>query len=180
MKRSFTDTENRSWTPEINLYTAGRIRRKLDINVEDIDSLNNAILDPATRADLLFLAVEEEAIKRRVSDVEFGKSLGGDCMKDATEALLYAISDFFEAPKKRTAFINLIEAMRAEADLNVDYMIEKAPLIRQAIRKSGETFRKELDRQLEEAVEPAPSKKSRTSGKESGSTPESSGSTPTA
>ena len=170
MQRTFTDTEGRKWSPRISLYTAGRMKRQCSVSLEDIDSINEAIQDPMTRLDLLFLTIEDEAIRRNVSSEDFGKSLSGDSVKDATEALLYGIADFFEDPKKRTAFTSLIEAMKEEADKNVDYMIEKAPMIKKAIQKAGDTFRKELDKSLTEQIEGQ--KKSPASGKTSGSTPD--------
>ena len=176
MQRTFTDTEGRKWSPRISLYTAGRIKRQCSVDVNDIDSLNSGIQDPLTLMDMLFCAIEDEAIKRSISAQDFGNALGGDSLEQATEALLYGIADFFGDQKKRTAFISLIEALKEESTKNVEMLEKQIPMIKAAIRKSGDVFREELTASLAETVkndEKKPPKKSKDSGNSSGNTPES-------
>ncbi|MDR1957609.1 MAG: hypothetical protein LBQ54_00935 [Planctomycetaceae bacterium] len=174
-KRTFTDNEGRHWSPKINLYTASRIKRNLDVNIEDFNALNAAITDPCSRCDLLFLSIEDQAIKNGVTPESFGRSLAGDVMKEATEALLNVISDFFEDAKKRTAFTEMVQAMREEAEKTTDYMITQSAKIKAAISRAGESFRKEFQKNLDTLANPDPPEtKSKTSGKTSGKTRESS------
>jgi len=149
MKRNFTDTNGAVWTPKITLFEAARIKRNLEVNIEEIDDINRMIQDPSLLCDTLYIVCEEEARGRNISAEIFGKSLLGDAIKDARQALLGAVSDFFEDPRKRTAFLEYVGTLIEEGDKTLDLIVKSGKATKQKIREEGKKFREELQKQLE-------------------------------
>ena len=172
-ERYFIDNNKKRWVPKVTLYHAGRIKRALGLNIENIDDVTTMIQDPATLVDTLFIACEQEAKQSGISDVEFGTALGGDSIKHARRALLFAISDFFEDTKKRTVFSAMIKTMEEEGNKNIELLFNSLEMSKEQIRKHGRKWRQELEAELKkEAAGKLPEKPvSKTSGKSSTDSP---------
>jgi hypothetical protein len=175
--RNFTDTKNRQWTPEINLFTAARIKRNLNVDIDNIESLSAAFVDLATLADFLFISIEDQAMKAGVSSEDFGRALSGSVLEQATDALVYAVSDFFADAAKRNAFTAMMEAAKQETQKNLNHVF---PRIKKFVENMGETYRQNFDTEMKQQTEnlKKPKKEKKTSGKSSTNTPESSESIP--
>ena len=170
MQRNFTDTNGKQWFPKLTLFEAARIKRNLEINIEDFEDIQRMVQDPFLLCETLFIVCETEANRLGISQEVFGRSLAGDSIREAREALLYAVSDFFEDKRKRTAFIEVIESLNEEGEATLSLIAESTEAAKQTIKKQGAEYRKNLKKQLENP----------TSGEESGDAPESSEeSTPT-
>ncbi|MDR1492731.1 MAG: hypothetical protein LBT05_08420 [Planctomycetaceae bacterium] len=173
ISRTFTDTKNRTWTPEINLFTAARLKRNINVDIDNPENLSAAFIDLQTLADFLFISVEDQAVKAGVSSEDFGRSLSGDVLERAKDALVIAVSDFFGETPKRTAFMEMLTALKEETSKNLNYVF---PKIKNYISKMGETYRKEFDLELENQTQKIAKKKEakkKISGKTFGDTPES-------
>ena len=111
---SFTDTSGRVWNIAINVDAIRRVRSHLKVNLlEAIEGrlLEQLISDPVLLCDVLFVLVEPEATAKGVSDEDFGRSLGGDVLDQATTALLEELVDFFPSGR-RAVFRKALEKLK--------------------------------------------------------------------
>ena len=170
-ERFFIDTNKNKWIPRITLFHASRIKRALGMNLENIEDVTTIIQDPAMLADALFISCEQQAREKGIDEEQFGLALGGDSMKHARRAILFAISDFFEDTKKRTFFTELIKTLEDEGNKNIELLFNNRELTKQNIRRRGQKWRTELEAKLKKDENQTP-EKSKTSGKPSGKSPE--------
>lgn len=100
---TFTDTSGRVWSLVLNVDVIRRVRSLTSINLLDaVDGqlIERLITDPILLCDILFAVVQPEAQQKSVSDVDFGRALGGDVLDAATTALLEELVDFFPSAKR--------------------------------------------------------------------------------
>lgn len=119
--KSFTDNLGRAWTLVVNVATIKRVRALcgVDLNsiveVEDgkpsVKLLERLSSDPVLLVDVLYAVCKPECDQRNVSDEDFGASMAGDAVEQATDALLDEVIDFFPAAK-RAAFQRILSASR--------------------------------------------------------------------
>ena len=174
MNRTFKDNEGRVWTPKVTLYEAARIKRNCNIHIEDFDDIQRMVQDPMLLCDTLFIVCEDEAVRKGVSAENFGRSLFGDAIKAAREALLTAVSDFFSDPRARTAFMECMETLNEESDKTIDKIMETLGATKESIREEGEVFRRKLMEEVEKQKKNKKKSSTSNSGKTFGASPESS------
>lgn len=103
----FTDNQGREWSVYIDIPIARKIRKQLDVNILDIaKALPELAADPILLCDVLFLACQDQASQKGVTDEEFGRSLVGDAIGQASEALVDALINF-SPPRQREMLQNL-------------------------------------------------------------------------
>lgn len=100
--KTFKDNAGRTWTLSLNVDAVKRVRSLASVNL--LEAIEGKLLerlgsDPILLCDVLFALVKPEADAQNVSDVEFGRALGGDAIDLATTALMEELVDFF--PKRR-------------------------------------------------------------------------------
>ena len=109
--RTFKDRDGRTWSVELNVHQMKRIRAHVGIdlvNVIELDSGGNVKVDlvdriasdPCLLVDILWVCVEEEAKAAGVTDEQFGRSLAGESIEEATRAFLDELVDFFPGAKR--------------------------------------------------------------------------------
>ena len=101
--RTFKDCEGRTWSVTLNVHQMKRIRANLGVdlvNVIALDEVDRIANDPCLLVDILWVCVEEEAKAAGVTDEQFGRSLAGDAIEDATRAVLDELVDFFPGAKR--------------------------------------------------------------------------------
>jgi len=101
--QEFTDTKDRVWKVEITVATIKRVRDLIDVDIYQAvgaEMLTELITDPVKLVDILYAVLKPDADERGVSDVEFGSSLGGDAVAEATQAFLEELVEFFPKPKR--------------------------------------------------------------------------------
>jgi hypothetical protein len=169
--KTFADNAGRTWAIAVNVATVKRVKDLLQVNLLEIADpkgklLEKVVEDPVLLCDILFCLVKPEADAKGISDEDFGRSLAGDVLGTATDALLGEIADFF--PKGRREIMQRILA-------KLTALQEKATGL--ALLKLDDP---ELDRQMEEelraALDQATGRKTSTSA--AGSSPGSPASTP--
>ncbi|MCG3178307.1 MAG: hypothetical protein BIFFINMI_00633 [Phycisphaerae bacterium] len=106
--KTFTDTTGRTWDIVVNVDTIKRVRDLTKISLLEIVEPGNALVDRLASdvilvCDVLFAVVKPQADERKVSDTDFGRSLSGDVIDQATTALLEELIDFF--PSRRRAIL---------------------------------------------------------------------------
>lgn len=120
--KSFTDNAGRTWMISVNVATVKRVRALCDVDLNSIVELdaqnqpNTKLLehlstDPVLLVDVLYAICKPECDTKNVSDEEFGRSMAGDAIEQATDALLDEIIDFFPEAK-RLAFRKILAAAR--------------------------------------------------------------------
>lgn len=103
MTRSFKDEQGRPWDLCINVGTLKTVRTQAKIDLLDIENgslFEDLANDPVKLGDVLWVLCEQQATKQNVTDEEFGRSLAGDSLSDASDALMEEIIDFFPKPRR--------------------------------------------------------------------------------
>ena len=102
--RTFKDNAGRAWSVQINVDALKRVKSILGVNLLEviegklIDRLSG---DPVFLCDVLYAVVKPEADAQKVTDEDFGRSMGGDALDGATAAFLEELVDFFPQGRRR-------------------------------------------------------------------------------
>ncbi len=122
---SFTDTKDREWHLSLDGYTQEKVRTGVErdgkgllltsIGDEDFKLLAD-LYDPNNASRLLvpvlWCMVEDQADERTIDPKEFARGLSGDALRNAADALVRAIADFFTNPA-RAALLKMMEVGKA-------------------------------------------------------------------
>jgi len=98
----FNDNEGRTWIISVTVDAIKRVRALCGVDLlEAIDGklLERLVTDPITLCDCIYALCKPQADEQGVSDEDFGRAMAGDCLEQATEALLEDLVDFF--PQRR-------------------------------------------------------------------------------
>ena len=134
--RQFTDTKERVWDVELNVRQMKRVRDILGIDLVNViqagkdgavatDTLDRVANDPILLVDILWVLCEGQAKAAGVTDDDFGSSLAGDSIADATRAFLDELVDFF--PGARRLFL------KKAVDLARKYETENLEVLEKAL-----------------------------------------------
>lgn len=102
--KTFNDNAARSWTVQVNVDAIKRVRDLAQVNLLEVVEgklLERLISDPILLCDVIYCLCKPEADTKNVSDVDFGRAMGGDAIDGATTALLEELVDFFPQAKRR-------------------------------------------------------------------------------
>lgn len=133
--RQFTDTKERVWDVELNVRQMKRVRDVLGIDLVNViqagkdgavatDTLDRVANDPILLVDILWVLCEGQAKTAGVTDDDFGSSLAGDSISDATRAFLDELVDFF--PGARRLFLKKAVDLARKFETENAQMLEKA------------------------------------------------------
>ena len=133
--RQFTDTKGRVWDVELNVRQMKRVRDVLGIDLVNViqagkdgavatDTLDRVANDPILLVDILWVLCEGQAKAAGVTDDDFGSSLAGDSIADATRAFLDELVDFF--PGARRLFLKKAVDLARKFETENAEMLEKA------------------------------------------------------
>ena len=133
--RQFTDTKERVWEVELNVRQMKRVRDVLGIDLVNViqagkdgavatDTLDRVANDPILLVDILWVLCEGQAKAAGVTDDDFGSSLAGDSISDATRAFLDELVDFF--PGARRLFLKKAVDLARKFETENAQMLEKA------------------------------------------------------
>ena len=119
----FVDNQNRTWQVRITTTEIKRLRETLGLNIVDgFDLRANEkrdvlaeLADPVMLVDVLYVICQPQCEAADISDEQFGESLIGDVIDEATTALLEALCDFFPN-KKRLILRALMAKVKARMD----------------------------------------------------------------
>ena len=130
MPNAFKDTEGRTWQVAITVADVKRVRSLLDIDLyklldDGFKGLGELVADPVALVDLVYVLCRPEADRRGVSDEDFGRAMAGDCIEDAVDAFLGALTDFFPNPRVRQSLTSLLAKGRRVRDLVMDRATEQ-------------------------------------------------------
>ena len=119
--QTFPDSTGRTWALTINTAAVKRVRTQLDVNllaiIEDGFKLfSDLTTDFVLLVDVLYVLCKAEADQRNVSDEDFGRSMAGDCLGKAADALIEELVDFFPDARKRTMLKTVIAKSHKVSD----------------------------------------------------------------
>lgn len=146
--KSFKDNEGREWLVSINVDTVKRVKSLIDVDLLDIGDgkLFERLCDnPITLVDVLYCVCFPQVQQRQLTDVDFGKAMGGDAIDHATTALMESLIDFFPSRRRQVlqkalAKLKLMESKildLAEKTID-DPKLDKK--IEEALTKLGDSF----------------------------------------
>lgn len=124
-------TGEQEWLVRLDAPTIAEVRERVGVDLADTTGQTFAKLqqDPVSLVNSLWVIVEKQALQRGVTDEQFGASLVGDPIEEATEALLNAIVDFFPRRKREILRAMLARQKRIQAkaeSLTMDYATDEA------------------------------------------------------
>ena len=107
----FKDNQGRSWEFALNVWEMKRIRAALGLDLVNAvvvgkdgnvqaDLVDRVANDPCLLVDILWVVCEAQAKEDGVSDIDFGSSLAGDAIEEATRAFLDELVDFFPGARR--------------------------------------------------------------------------------
>ena len=154
----FLDAENRSWEPEVNVVTIGRVRDRLKINLLELllpeNTLAERFSDPCLIVDVLYLLCEDQAKAVGVTDQDFGRAMTPDGIEDGWAAAIEGIV-LFSPRGLRPAHLKVLEKAKA-------YQAAAAEKIKTLV--AGPEFDQAIDREIEKRLNPPKSSPSAFTG----------------
>ena len=149
--RQFTDTKDRVWEVELNVRQMKRVRDILGIDLVNViqagkdgavatDTLDRVANDPILLVDILWVLCEGQAKAAGVTDDDFGSSLAGDSIADATRAFLDELVDFFPGARRRV--------LKKAVDLARKYETENLEVLEKALNSP------EFEERLKTSLQP--------------------------
>ena len=114
MPRNFADSKGRTWVLDLNVTVIDQVRTETDQNLYDLVDrtyVEKLEKEPRLLVQIIWCLIEDQVPNQEPvceSPEDFGKSLGGDSLEDATIALLRAFADFCPRARRR-ALLKAIE-----------------------------------------------------------------------
>ena len=145
----FKDNQGRQWQIALNVYEMKRIRAVLGVDLVNVitldkdgavkvDLVDRIANDPCLLVDILWVLVEPTAKEEGISDVDFGSSLAGEAITEATAAFLDELVDFFPGAKRLF--------LKKAVEVSRKYTGEMTGVLEKALADP------ELDRRIEESM----------------------------
>lgn len=107
----FTDNKGHKWDVVLNVSQMRRVRATLGIDLVNVitldakgevkvDLIDRIANDPCLLVDILCVLTKKQAENEGVTETEFGESLAGESIEEATKAFLDELVDFFPGAKR--------------------------------------------------------------------------------
>lgn len=149
---TFKDNRGQEWVLEVTVDDIRNVRKRLDFNLVDIseESINKLYDDPVLLVDVIWLLCESQATGKKIKDVEFGRSLRGDAIEEATAALLESIADFFPGSRRSLLkqVISTTEEMRTKVDGLAMDQISDPELVNRVVKATKTKMESEVEEYL--------------------------------
>ncbi|MGI6273729.1 MAG: hypothetical protein ACOYLD_15425 [Anaerohalosphaeraceae bacterium] len=99
--RSFTDSTGRTWTINLTIDAAKRVRDLLGINLLEPEAGDPPLLtrlgtDEILLCDVIYCLIKPQADQQAITDEQFGQALGGEAILAAQKAFYEELIDFFQ------------------------------------------------------------------------------------
>jgi hypothetical protein len=119
---SFTDNANRLWVVTINVAQVRRVHGMIGVDIFQLingkmEKLYELMGNPMQLADILYCLCKDQADAAKLTDEDFGRSLGGDSLEKGFFALTEELIDFFPSSQAREGMKKTLEAARKVTDL---------------------------------------------------------------
>ncbi len=118
--RTFKDTAGRMWTLQINVDAIKRVRGLLEVDLLEIADgklIERLASDPVLLCDVVYAILKPDADDQHITDTDFGRAMGGDCLEQATNSLLEELADFFPSSKRQVLRMALTKLRDVDAKI---------------------------------------------------------------
>jgi hypothetical protein len=124
--KTFKDSKNVSWDISITVGTIKRIKDITGIDVfEESAKQKNIFItvseDPILLCNILYAICKPQADERKITDEQFGESMGGDAIEVATNCFIEELIDFFPSAK-RPAFRKMMAKAESMQKTGIEYI----------------------------------------------------------
>ena len=146
--KTFTDNAGRTWSLAVNVDSIKRVKSLLGVDLmESVDGklLERLTSEPVLLCDVVYALVKPQADAAGVKDEDFGRSMAGDAIDVATQALLEDLVDFFPS-RRRTLLASVLAKMKKLDGLATQAATDR--LERIDLAKLMDDAIADLDRQL--------------------------------
>ncbi|AQT67949.1 hypothetical protein STSP2_01101 [Anaerohalosphaera lusitana] len=104
--KTFTDSSDRTWSINLNIDSAKRVRDLLGVNLLEPENGDPPLLtrlgtDEILLCDVIYCLCKPQADQLNVSDQQFGQSMGGETILAAQKAFYEELIDFFQKRGRR-------------------------------------------------------------------------------
>lgn len=147
--KTFNDNAGRSWTVQVNVDAIKRVRDLAQVNLLEVIEgklLEKLIGDPVLLCDVIYCLCKPEADGKGISDVDFGRAMGGDAIDGAMTALLEELVDFFPQARRKVLAKALAKLRKLEmaALAAVETRLDSPELEREMTEKLQQLSRETL------------------------------------
>ncbi|HBR19450.1 MAG: hypothetical protein A2Y13_04300 [Planctomycetes bacterium GWC2_45_44] len=139
--KAFTDNAGKTWSVAMTIDSVKRVRDLLGVNLVEPEAGEPPLLtrlgtDEILLCDVVYCLIKPQADALGVTDVDFGRALGGDAILAAQTALYEELVDFFQKrgrPDRARAVAaqkTMIEMAIENVRMKLDAMNPQAELAR--------------------------------------------------
>ena len=139
--KAFTDNAGKTWSVAMTIDSVKRVRDLLGVNLVEPEAGEPPLLtrlgtDEILLCDVVYCLIKPQADTLGVTDVDFGRALGGDAILAAQTALYEELVDFFQKrgrPDRARAVAaqkTMIEMAIESVRMKLDAMNPQAELAR--------------------------------------------------
>lgn len=144
--KSFTDTQGRTWTVEINYTSLRRVKAAAGVDLTRLvdpksDVISRLTGDPFTLFDCLAAVLQPQLQQQGITVEQFGEALDEESAEKGAMALIDAVIDFFQEGKRmllKRAFAKVKTAAQRRQTASIDEALKtvESPQFEQAIEES--------------------------------------------
>lgn len=123
----FKDAVGREWLIDVNAYSIECVKSITGVNLLSIlegELAQKLSMDAALLCNVVYAICKEQADEKGVTAADFGRSMKGDAIADATDALLGDIVNFFPSAK-RAVLTKMLEKLGAIQTLAINVAMDK-------------------------------------------------------
>lgn len=117
---AFKDAAGREWRLGIDVWCLRQVKARTGVDIgrlfeDEFKPYRELVRDIGLFVDVLWVLVEDQAVRLGVTDEHFGRALGGDAVEEAAAAFEEAVADFYPS-RPRQVLKALAVKTRAAAD----------------------------------------------------------------
>lgn len=120
----FTDANGKTWDVFIDIPTIKKLRENqldvLNMFSGKMEVFEQIIGDPVKLVDTMWLVCERQIAERGMDEDSFARSLFGDALLSAADALVEGVCDFFPDPKRRATLRAVLRKSREAEGMMMD------------------------------------------------------------
>ena len=116
--KTFTDNAGREWNISVTVDAVKRVRSLLDVDLMEAAAgklIQQLADNPVLLCDVIYCIVKPQADEKEITDEDFGKTMAGDAIDQATTAFLEDLVNFFPSRKREMLQKVLVKLKNLEA-----------------------------------------------------------------
>jgi hypothetical protein len=117
---TFKDNAGREWSVAIDVYLIEQVETHTQVKIarlleDKAAGLIDLLGDPVRLVRVLWVLIEEQAVKLKVEPEHFGRAMGGDALENAAKCFLEAFANFTSSHQRK-----IIKALMAQGERVAD------------------------------------------------------------